>query len=860
MDDIDDFIESYDCHDLNTEPRPDSVVYQQAFLDLKQGQEEITSLLREPLVQSTFKSNITQGLLHEVMNRTKTHIPDEVMFAIAGDMNSGKSSVINSILSIGTIARKGDGGGSCTWVVQRFRRMFPDQSSPYVARVHFFSLEQIREIITSLLTRYFRARPKKATETDCLDDCVTGSDDESDRISIVETLVAMFCDQPGFEGEEEATVYLERASTEHDEGMIDELMSWAQELIAVNADGADTVLVEASTPGELIFRLQSFTYTLKNDDAGRIPAVWPLVSAIDFAFDHSILNEGITFVDTPGLSDANTTRASNTLKHHRMCTHKITVADIARAKDDKSLRENLVTGYRQRGSGNTILVITKGDSIDSETDVSGMPLEKRREAVLKDEIDEIRKEKRILTAKRSRGSREDRLDPNDQIRAINAKLIAKLDVYDSLRMEMRNRSVLKELRHHYKSLTQDPHPLHSFIVGNEAYKKHQAGYYANENPGMTVRQTQIPALRHCIYSVPAQGKLNEALHQANVQIPSLLNSFELYCSKTHMARKSEIEQLILQPVPELQAYMQSLSQKLRIDAKHYVLAPMSADEDIWVDQARKLCTEWAWKYEKGQLNILRKEGFVTGTKKKPEINWNLQLIKINEEPMTVYFHNLQNRMNEVFNEVSRAMGCMMDNTSKSIRNDPQYTLMALKPFLESFRIERPAVIREVQNSLRSIKKSLSDISDLVITASPDAYLVRAMRPVYASVEKIRGKGAPQTRAKTFTRQVAKQSGVWIKTHDHVEVAMCHAFDTNLAELVVNLTKILTGIHSKFNIVCDNSITTDVEEKRQEQELQEVLQKNLLKAVEISEGRMQVAREACKNYGKDPLFEPESTPY
>ena len=88
-------------------------------------------------------------------------------------------------------------------------------------------------------------------------------------------------------------------------------------------------------------------------------------------------DEGIILVDSPGLSDANSTRVENAARYHKEYTHKITVAEIRQAKNDELLRDNLALGYTSRGSGNIILALPGGDKVDSDTDVSGSILKKR---------------------------------------------------------------------------------------------------------------------------------------------------------------------------------------------------------------------------------------------------------------------------------------------------------------------------------------------------------------------------------------------------------------------------------------------------------------------------------------------------
>ncbi len=92
-------VEGYDCTDLMNEPRPDSVVYQDQFVQLKEKCNEATKLLLTPLKESEYQNKITNGLLVEVENRTKIETSEEAMFAISGDMAAGMNFTSCSILS-----------------------------------------------------------------------------------------------------------------------------------------------------------------------------------------------------------------------------------------------------------------------------------------------------------------------------------------------------------------------------------------------------------------------------------------------------------------------------------------------------------------------------------------------------------------------------------------------------------------------------------------------------------------------------------------------------------------------------------------------------------------------------------------
>ncbi|KAK4550562.1 hypothetical protein LTR36_000141 [Oleoguttula mirabilis] len=604
------YTDPYDFNDARNEPRPDSVIYQPIFKELKELNQECASLFSDPLTESPYHNIITTGLLRDVQNRTKQDFPEEAMFAIAGDMESGKSSVINSILSLGVIARKGNSGGSCTWVVQRFMKTFVDQNAPFAAKVYFFSTEEIRKIVSTGLARYYHAAGLDRAEPEEPEDADHSAQDFTDRNTTMDTFMALFCDQEEFETRPKAEAFLATASSEADEDMLELLTGWASDLVASHLDRQEYVSVTGSTADDLLWTLQPYTYTPVGVDANGLTAAWPLVSVIDFGLNHPLLNEGIILVDAPGKSDANSTRAGNAVEWHRKCTHKILVAQIGRITDNQSVREELASGFHTRGSGNIMLVLTHGDEYDGDSNITGTPLEKRQELKLRDETKALNQEKRKLNQRRQR-------------------------------------------------------------------------------PGTS-------------------------------------------------------------------------------------------------------------QDEKDDL---------------------LQDVK----------------------------------TRKQIRSDRQFNFMALDPFLRNYSLERPNITKAVEEAKKKLRREMSNVQNEILVPSEQAYIVRAMMPVYAEVRLLRGAGAPQKRIDTFERKVATTSGIWITVQEMVAQSLVDLYHQNMVDLACKLELAFDGIQDKFNLMCEDTVVKGEAEKRQEEELREKLQKGLLQAKELLEGPIRKAADACRNYSTSSLF-------
>lgn len=143
--------------------------------------------------------------------------------------------------------------------------------------------------------------------------------------------------------------------------------------------------------------------------------------------------------------------------------------------------------------------------------------------------------------------------------------------------------------------------------------------------------------------------------------------------------------------------------------------------------------------------------------------------------------------------------------------------------------------------------------------SATAYLNAAMKPIYAEVICIKGKGTPQRRMETFEKRVTAMSGVWMKIHDNIEKACEKAFAENLASLERSLRDIFTSIHNKFTMLCDDVVVKSPEEQKEDEQLRAKLVIQVNEAKKMANGVVSNLAAECKGYAKqqeNPMFMPE----
>ena len=531
---------------------------------------------------------------------------------------------------------------SCTWVVQRFMKMFDDQNSPFAAKVYFFNSDEIKAILRSLIARYYRAKGKGDDSDDDDEDRDDDGPDFNEKSTVLEAMMPLFCDQVEFETLDSAMKFLETIQSEDDEVVLDQLTNWADAVKESHLKGNDFVQVAASTAAQLIGYLVPYSATILRELGRGRTQPWPLIRRIDFGLDIPILNDGVILVDSPGITDANSIRAANAKKAHRKCSHKIHVANVGRATDDRSLRNAMADNYKWTGSQNSILVLTHGEEIDDETEVEGSKILKQMERNLRIQVDDLLLRKDKLTTSMKMAIAVERLAIKEELNNIRPKLAQLSRELETCRIKMRNEYTKLSIQSKYKQLTGDKRPLPVFVVANELWNIHRGGHYEDEKPMLTVKDTGLPALRTKLYEMPAQGKLNDTLNLAEHQLPRLINSFEAFCSRAYISRKGEIEEIILHPKKEWAEVQSRTVEALKGEVKRVILNPMRADEDQWIRKAHRLCNQWGTKYFSKHLQMLKKQGFQAGRRKNdPDVDWNSELLSINRDDLEEYFKELK---------------------------------------------------------------------------------------------------------------------------------------------------------------------------------------------------------------------------
>lgn len=380
-------------------------------------------------------------------------------------------------------------------------------------------------------------------------------DDDFDNRSVsgltaIKTIQALFCDRPECASEEAITGLLSEASNETDKNVIQKMIIWSKELIRKYAKQDDDLIsvVEHTTTQGLLQKLREYTFNGADEDEFTEPMVspWSLIKKITFGLDSPMLNDGVILMDLPGVHDSNSTRRRTVGKALAACTHYLVVAQINRAQDDDTVTKYFKEGHDKKGSGRVIAAITNSDRIDGDVRNSNAEQQKQMEET-KQKILYITGELDQIRAKKKTATKQERFEIFEKEEDLQRQLHDAESAYESSKIMIRNKRTVKSLRRTYLYLTGDQRALPIFCVSNKAYEQYQIGFERCDRPVLTLEDTEIPKLRKHLRFATGEGRFNEAKFHYETQLPSLLTSVEIWCFKTHMKRRKEMEDIVLEP-------------------------------------------------------------------------------------------------------------------------------------------------------------------------------------------------------------------------------------------------------------------------------------------------------------------------
>ncbi|USW49512.1 Putative P-loop containing nucleoside triphosphate hydrolase [Septoria linicola] len=835
-----------------SEQAPRSVTMTKEWQVLEEGRGLIVGLVVGPFTRSEHHTKVTDELVERTQRDLLDPKREDIVVCISGNMGGGKSATLNSLFENGSVAREGDSGSSCTLASNRFTKAQSEQKSPYLAEVFLFPVAERREILAGYLRDYFRASHGTGDEEDGSGQANTNP---AIKDEVAGVLVALFKEYPQCRSKKEARHFLDGADSEDDLEILVKLFDWDEKLVKrTTGGGAKTITLTASTPGELIAQLDGFATEVVDEDDGCTGAsMWPFVSLIEFRFHDPTTSLGITFLDTPGLSDHNQTRRRSANKYCKTKTHSIIVSDAARAKDDPMVA-NEAKLMSQRGPDRVVIVLPKSDIIGDATMPPGTRKDKQKAKELRNQCQAAVKAAEQCEERMAKCEEE---GDEDQAMVLN-KQKRKLDVWvkytdnreKAHRIRMRSESSKETIREKLQDLTHTTRPTPVFAVSNKLYNQHLAGFSPKDTPVLSVDETAIPDLRRLISTFPNEARLNEARHHQITVIPSLLKRFALYTARTPLERKSDMEKYVLRPLVKYEEIIKGAIDPFAMALKERIVDPLRTEESSWIQSARALCERWEDANKTTPfLQLINRDGHRRGGKS-GAVNMSGDLIALRSKKISGLFERAVQYHNSFEKSMLEELDDLAADMLTDLREDPNYGFVDLEPFLDYINTEKTRIPHAVRQSCQRILEGLENIQRKATLIDEDAYVVEAMAPVYKDVALLKaGKGPnklprpkcgwPQHRKNTFKQQVTRIDGIWAMVYTGVQSDVVALLQTEQAALNHSVGAVFKDFQSGFDMMCDTKVVSDPKEKA----LQEELKVNLKQAEQHLNGPMRKAFDA-----------------
>lgn len=528
---------------------------------------QLTSEFQFFIGNSAYKDDETDYLLEEsIVLEHPPHESHVLHIALIGDAGQGKSSLLNSMLGQENLAIhvsllllplfltwtdffEAADGNSCTYVVVEYAQATATQKHPFQASVMFLSRQACRDMVKEQLRNYWLYMTMEEDEVD--------EEVANERRLTSGTCMALFSSlfmgHPEFQDRERAESFLGDAESAEDPRLLSELLSWTDHILdefMLDDDDNDVATLNANTASQISDSIKPFTMAMEDplfDGTDIVCCPWPLVKKVRVSLNSRILEQGIIIADLPGTTDKIRSRVDNAKRYLQQCDMTIVVNNMARAIDHAALHNHINESFKRKRSGNTIVVGTRSDDVQltSKQSFPSIPAEEKAMAEITEEEANIEKKiQDIAVALRSPQLKKQSFEKLKLVQKKDRFMREKSELtrrrYE-LRVSARNRHVRQGISEQYRQDTKDRSPLPIFCVSNIIYMQHlSGGYTKSAPPQLSLKATEIPALRTHLFSQPSLGRFASLEHYCKSLLPTFFNTIEISCSVSKLKRKDEL--------------------------------------------------------------------------------------------------------------------------------------------------------------------------------------------------------------------------------------------------------------------------------------------------------------------------------
>lgn len=562
-------------------------------------------------------------------------------------------------------------GSSVTLVPHLYCGPLNDQSHRFIVEVQFFDRSEREKLFEEMLNTYYRAgSPSEELDEEGTDlkQSNAGCDDIDARDTVADALHSIFLEHRECQTKRATREFLRSAQSEDDPDILNQLNKWADKLIYRTTEDQDSVWIEASTPQEMLKKVEMYSTETTDEESQRALSLWPLVRLVKIHFENPLSKVGVSILDAPGSSD-NHIRRETALALKRKCSHAAVVVGAARANNEGNVSKE-VNAAKAKGEGRVVVIVTGSDEIDPNTLVGGNSAERQRVAQLQANAEKLQNEANALMLQAATAT-----DPTERARIYvekfthDVRVIRAQNAEKAARIALRSENTRIKLQEKLQDITEFQVPIPVISISNLEYQKHLLGYNTLHTPTLSVEQTKVPAVRRLFAQFPNEARISEIRHLYKAVLPSAINRVKLFGTRNAADRKADIEDCVRRASMRYQPLIERSFVRTMGNFEVDVLAFMRNMEETWIQRAEDLCDDWQDKHKSTPfLSLMNKNGLKRGNKKSGSVNLSGELIHALSESVGARFNVAVKPIRLEVREILQDINFLLKDMNKDIRS------------------------------------------------------------------------------------------------------------------------------------------------------------------------------------------------
>ncbi|KAF7716390.1 Dynamin family protein [Penicillium ucsense] len=718
--------------------------------------------------------------------------PETRTVGLIGNTGVGKSTVVNSILAAGNLARSNDGATACTCVIVEYRALDEQHSQNYTIEVEYMSSDEMQELLRkhleSVRQYHFQLeRPMKVEREKPDDDNGTeiiesGHDDNEDKIH------ERADDEDELTPEERA--YLKKANHSAHQ-TFDSLFKGGQkptDKFLLQEDQPDTrdgpntqskiiaeLLKEVKRglihrPGgpdavrykEAAENFQTFTALLDrltSDNLGELPAIWPFIRLIRAYVDAPILKTGLVLADMPGMHDLNYTRQKASENYIRSQCHVLAyVTRMTRCQADETIEE---MQWRVITNMQPILIVTRSEEISGAGGDRGDASQNLVTQDWDEKLKQIKKKRKTLNSLANKAKEAEK----DAIYAELGQLGEEEDdlVYQKERFLISKRNQRTEVE---MSIMPSRRGMKVFCVSNKLYADNCAA--DDERSQAYIKLSGIPELQEHCRSILSDAQKKQAAQFLRIDFPAAVASTKLWvfgANDTTSKKKAAVikDELTLMQRKLKQTFQdehRGLVQRSRMELERMfqrrILTAIDTESEAWQEHCELSCSYWVRNWSHGSFTAACRKKGKHKSAAYGEHDWNAELFEPGNEPLTTAWNAFHEAFHQEMERVLKEVDDLMLASSKSLRGSRTFPDQIREAILKNVDLTRDKVWACFNKALNAVNDAYKNIqSDMIDVGAnrPTCFIAEFMLPAYQYANGQGGSGSDKRRKKAIDDQV-----------------------------------------------------------------------------------------------------------